>query len=527
MTPLCEQSAVNLFFPRLCALVFSTLAIILCSHAWSDDDMDFDRSQYGHAPYAIWSSLNPFETRALADLPLAKEGDADALLELFLLAAGDVRDEQNYRGIKNRLEAWIASIQPTMSRIHSQQRLGSRLLAAMHEEFFLEDKAGDNLLAGYNLDQSKLSTIFSTKIYNCISSALLYIVIAEKFGIKTQGVILPSHAFVQLTLDNGDTVDVETTSANGFALLHDEQFYANAAQSWSSDRGLEPVTYADYQARDIVEPYLLGTHDMWSQHTEPERMSYQDRMRVAEMRSVLLPDDIEAQQNRLYFYNKEFNYFKRHEQHDLMVKLYDTIDPYLAGLHQRNFDDPQFTNMLAWADVQKGFAWIISGRDEAALQWARELMNTLPNDVADYDKLQENLYFVVTQYVINSVNQGLFTRAKRALHGIEKNCLHFAHCAEGISSLYAKWGQRYWEQRQWPQVMAIIEEYLAIDDSSEKAKLFWQNYEAAYINLANQYVFDEDRGGAKDVLERCVSAAMPADRCQRALRKLDETGKLH
>ena len=230
----------------------------------------------------------------------------------------------------------------------------------MHERFLgytsaqnTENKAP----ASYRIEQSQLTKIFQTKYFNCISSSMLYILLAKKAGMHTQGVVLPSHAFVQLEFPDGQVVEVETTSLQGYDLIHDSEFYISSARSWYSDRVLEDPTYADYLARQIVSPYQLGLQNMSHQHTNEDRMPYADRMRLAELRAIQLPQDVKAQKHRLYYYQREFEYLNNQQNYATAARINGKIELYISHMVEQaaqtsdeivgdNFAETEFIQLL-------------------------------------------------------------------------------------------------------------------------------------------------------------------------------------
>jgi hypothetical protein len=82
---------------------------------------------------------------------------------------------------------------------------GDYILSYMHRQF----------LRSYSARQSRLDTLLSNGRYNCVSSAVLYLILARSQGLDVRGVATADHAFV--TLVRGDEAwDVETTNLYGF-----------------------------------------------------------------------------------------------------------------------------------------------------------------------------------------------------------------------------------------------------------------------------------------------------------------------
>lgn len=490
----------------------------------TEEKLTFNRSDFGRISLAVWSPLTEFENQILNSTAQLTQKNPETLLTFYLIASGDVRTQEQYQAISAPFWRWIADITPEITSIDDQKRRAEKLLQLMHATFFKENTVKKGAPSGYDADQSKLSDIFRNKMYNCISSALLFTVIAEQFGITTEGVLLPSHAFVQLNFGQGQISEVETTTVKGFEIKHDAKFYENSAEQWSEDLNLEPLTYQDYLSRKIVSPLQLGITNIGNQHSFAQNMAYRDRMRLSEIRAVLAPQDIEAQKSRLYFYSREFNFLNQHDDFSTMNHLFDSIEPWLSQQNLNGVNDPEWQSMLASTKVNRAYARVMFNREDEALVLAQTLLSETPTSTEDYQTIRQNIYYVLTQYMIASINQGGFTKAKRAIDGVESECLSFDFCAANLSALYARWSQLFWDQKDWPQVMRIIDEYLQLDSSSERSQSFWQSYERAHLNMANDFLYNENRHSAKQTLESCVERIKTPDLCHTALTKLEARG---
>jgi hypothetical protein len=96
----------------------------------------------------------------------------------------------------------------------------------VHAHMFADYLGTDMEQCRYDAAQSRYSAIFTEGRYNCISSTVLYIVLAKCFGLKVSGVAMPSHTFVQLETQQSP-VEVENTSMHsGFDLVHYRAFYS-------------------------------------------------------------------------------------------------------------------------------------------------------------------------------------------------------------------------------------------------------------------------------------------------------------
>ena len=85
---------------------------------------------------------------------------------------------------------------------------------------------------------SRITGIFDKGNYNCISSAMLYAILARSFDLPVRGVTVPTHAFIEMGLPGAKILEVETTSDTGYDWVHDAKFYDQASAKWAADRGL-------------------------------------------------------------------------------------------------------------------------------------------------------------------------------------------------------------------------------------------------------------------------------------------------
>jgi len=194
----------------------------------------------GKSVLPFWSELTDFEIQTIQKLDKGRKGDPDTLLALAVTASGNKRDFKSYKRIKKRIRGVVEKLRPEIARTKTFREKGNLLHQAIHN-FFLKSK-GPNP-AGYSLHQSRLTEIFTTQKYNCLSSAMLYMILARYFNMNVKGVLLHTHAFVQIESPKGKIIEVETTSANGYGKVNNKKFYKNQAGKWFKFRGLRSSTY--------------------------------------------------------------------------------------------------------------------------------------------------------------------------------------------------------------------------------------------------------------------------------------------
>ncbi|MEP5763240.1 MAG: transglutaminase family protein [Halieaceae bacterium] len=501
------------------SLALSVLCLSLALQAQAQQSApDSNRGDFGNTDLPIWSELNDFEYWASREAAFARAGNADALLAHYLLASGDRRSMSDFRRYRAEIDSWISELQLSSDprRRHDNARI---VFQAMHQRFLGTAVSADATPLNYREDQSQLSQIFEAGQYNCISSALLYLVAVRKLGLEGQGVILPSHAFVQLNLGN-EVVEVETTSLSGFGLEHDAGFYAAASANWFSDRGLAPPNYDEYLERQIVSPFKLGLFNMINQHTSDERMSYPDRMRLAELRARQMPDDDAAQKSRLSYYYQEFTGFQERDDYHNAMRMFDQVAPYLLEQERRPYADPDLPILLTAIQAQMAESLSQTGRNEESLALARRLLQSRDFS-GEAASIEDHLFALVSGYAVNRAEHADYIGARVAFDTLESQCLHNQVCNSGLAHVYSSWAMHYVEDKNWERSADIYQEYLLLDSSSKLSEHFSTNLERVYLNWASGEEWRGEWEIAQGLLNECTQMLSTAARCESALLKIN------
>ena len=79
----------------------------------------------------------------------------------------------------------------------------------------------NNLLTTYDFNQTRTNVALETGVYNCVSSALLYMAVAKAAGLEVRGQKTSEHAFCTVYIPGAKAgqiqkIDVETTNPYGF-----------------------------------------------------------------------------------------------------------------------------------------------------------------------------------------------------------------------------------------------------------------------------------------------------------------------
>jgi hypothetical protein len=123
--------------------------------------------------------------------------------------------------------------------------LGEAILELAHRRFF---RRYEELTT--SLDQALLDGR-----YNCVSSSVVYLILAQAAGLEVFGITTKDHSFVALRLADGRLVDVETTNKHGFDPGSKKEFL----DSFGRITGYAYVPPSDYARREAVsDRHLVG-----------------------------------------------------------------------------------------------------------------------------------------------------------------------------------------------------------------------------------------------------------------------------
>lgn len=473
------------------------------------------RVGYGATHYPIWSELTYFERSTLSEIHLAKKNDPDALLALYLVASG-VRDSADYETVRRRIDEFLAHAQKLIIEKDDPRTVGQLLNREMHNFFFLQESRG-GAPNGYAMDQSRLMGIFETGEFNCISASLLYAVLGRHFNLGIKGVLLPSHAFVELDTRNR-LIDVETTSPHGFDQKHDEAFYKRNNNDWFASRGLQPATYADYLERKRVSPTLLGARNMLNQHTSKDQMDLDDSARLAEISAFIEPGNLMAQEKRLYFYNREIQALVIDQEWETLVRLFNKTYQTVMTDSRHHLDQSSLQNAL---QMYLSGAMLAYAHQSDIEQTLAVLGEVLARELRTSDDNGKQVEMRVTNAI--SVLLTKLVERQRFDDGLLVLALTEGHLSnpqawpDMTNWFYLRWAEHLWEQNQWQEVVEVLSEYTM--QAHYKAKENNQPHElisSAYYNWVLALSQNNELTAAQDVVEQCQARPAHQGNCQRA-----------
>ena len=169
---------------------------------------------------------------------LRKWSFADAAL--LVSGVGDAAKRKEY------IARWMPWARPRRrSRDRRRRGQGEALLRWLHARA---------LAGGYVAGQTDLPPILDRNQFNCVSSAVLYNVLAKRLGLDARGIHVPDHAF-SIVYDGTRHFDVETTIDRGFSPLRDKA----AVAEFESRTGFTYVPDSDRdQRREVTDVGMLA-----------------------------------------------------------------------------------------------------------------------------------------------------------------------------------------------------------------------------------------------------------------------------
>jgi len=189
----------------------------------------------------VYPRLNPSDTvsrlRGMTEpLPLS------VLIDASLVLSGV--DSAYLSEGRAKLTALIEELAQKSTGKNDKAGLSEQILLFMHKR----------LLGRYSERATRLDELLERGVYNCVSSAILYLIFARSVGLDVRGVKTKDHAFCLVRLDDRD-FDVETTNVYGFNPGERKEF----SDQFGRTTGFTYVPPSNYRERkEIGELALLS-----------------------------------------------------------------------------------------------------------------------------------------------------------------------------------------------------------------------------------------------------------------------------
>ena len=191
-------------------------------------------------------------------------------LEFFLRGAGsrgftwtDLAEISLWASGATNIAPYLEQIRAAAAAIQSSPEFPS---TERERADFILNFIHSNLLRSYSLTQSGIDTMLTTGRFNCVSSAVLYMILCKSVGLEVSGVIVRDHAFVMVHID-GAAIDVETTNRFGFDPGNRREFH----DEFGRVTGFAYVPAQNHRDRQTISPVELVSLILTNRISELER----------------------------------------------------------------------------------------------------------------------------------------------------------------------------------------------------------------------------------------------------------------
>ncbi|MEW5817731.1 MAG: hypothetical protein AB1798_20345 [Spirochaetota bacterium] len=156
--------------------------------------------------FQLFSREKPQITPGSYYVELGKKSEplsVDELIEGALRLSGTQDDKLDQ--LKKKMHNYVGGVKTSVAGFKELYDVGNGVLEYMHKYILRE----------YSEFQTRLDVLLETGGFNCVSSAVLFMILGRAVGLTVQGVSTADHVFCSVIID-GTAIDVETTNPYGF-----------------------------------------------------------------------------------------------------------------------------------------------------------------------------------------------------------------------------------------------------------------------------------------------------------------------
>jgi len=304
---------------------------------------------------------------------------AEASLWASALNAG-AGAEEKAAGYLERITGAAAELSAAQDLPQGIKERGEYVLTFLHKRF----------LKTYSEHQTRVDEIFVSGRYNCVSSAVLYMVLGLSAGLDVEGVMTKDHAFA--TVNTGtERIDVETTNPYGFDPGNRKDFH----DAFGKATGFAYVPARNYRDRAVITKAELVSLILSNRISVLEKASrYAEAVPLAINRAVLLSEEHGAQSS---------------------IAQQSGNDQNTSQLKTEFFEDPQRDMMNRLFNL--GANLIKTGKEDDALAWATYAGERFP----DPERWQEFIKAAANNKLVKLIRSKKTADARAALTKLKPN----------------------------------------------------------------------------------------------------------
>jgi len=225
---------------------------------------------------------------------------------------------------KDRISSLLVKFRGEVADLSDQAVLAERALAFLHK----------NLFASYSVQQTRVDTALETGVYNCVSSAVLYMILARSVGLSVGGVRTSDHAFCSV-LVNGQQIDVETTNPFGYNPGAKKDF-TDSFGKLTGYTYVPPGSYRDRRAIGEKELLSLILYNRVSEYMDGR--AFRDALQPAVSAFALMGSDDTRQVMTISFSNY-ITWLGTRQEFSMAVQFMDVVKASFGGIV--NMDEPR------------------------------------------------------------------------------------------------------------------------------------------------------------------------------------------
>lgn len=280
--------------------------------------------------------------------------------------------EEKAQSYMEKISAAAAELQNDPNLPSDTKEKGEYVLTFLHKRF----------LKAYSEHQTRVDEIFVSGRYNCVSSAVLYMVVSLSAGLDIEGVMTKDHAFISLNAGT-DSIDIETTNPYGFDPGNRKEFQ----DAFGKTTGYAYVPAKNYRDRTLISKAELVSLILSNRIAAHEKVNrYTDAVPLAVNRAAILS-----------------------VEHSANPAAQNVSSQNQAQNKTDFFEDPQrdVINRL----LNLGANLIKTGKEDEALAWADYAGSRFP----DYERWQEFIFAAANNKLAKLIRAKKTQEARTAL----------------------------------------------------------------------------------------------------------------
>jgi tetratricopeptide (TPR) repeat protein len=411
--------------------------------------------------------------------PLSAEDMIDAALLLSGARGGALETG------RTMLRRAVADVEALVDRSSPAYEKGEQVLAYLHDRY----------LVRYSEPQTRVDVLLSKGTHNCVSSAVVYMILARAVGLSVKGVSTPDHAFCAVATA-ARHVDVETTTRYGFDPGRKKEF----TDAFGNTTGFSYVAPGNYALRsDITDKELLGLILQNRISILEKQKNFAEAAALAVDRYAFLGGGDKARNDMVKELINHAAYLNAASKYRDALSFVDRARAQHGG-------HPEFTRIAQVLVHNRTVELSNSGRLEEARALIRERRDTGDLSAADAATLRTT---VGEQYLNTVVRRVPFEDAVRLVEEMfADEEISAARRRDFLIYLYGTEAERLGRSRDFLGALEIIQE--AISMVGPDARLLRaeaaneRNYEALMHNRFADRFNRKDYTGAAEVLRQAL-----------------------